>query len=323
MVEAVRASGSSVFLFIGEDRFLKEKAIQELVASFAGGDSIGTDYKVFHGADTNPEDLLDYINTAPFFTEKKIAIVKNAESLPSTLKTGLINYIKKPAPFTCLVLDAADDSFIKPYHEVARYMNIRYFGDMTGRELVCWMNDFLGSLGKSIDADAVSILTELHGTDMLMLAQELEKLAAFAGKRRSITAADVEEVAGRSLTRSAFAITRAIDKRKTAEAMRICSELVKSGKKEFEIIGLLCWHFKRMMRAKILHSKGVGYYAIAEALKIAKRDQNEFFKQLSAMRIADIKSKITFLLEADLEIKKTKTDPRLVLDLAVIRLCLG
>ena len=59
-------------------------------------------------------------------------------------------------------------------------------------------------------------------------------------------------MAGRSLASSAFDITWAIENGKIDESLSIISDLVKAGKKHYEIIGLLCWHVKRLLTAKML-----------------------------------------------------------------------
>jgi DNA polymerase-3 subunit delta len=193
---------------------------------------------------------------------------------------------------------------------------------MTGRELVSWVEGFLSKLGKSIEPGAAAALTELQGNNLLSMTQELEKLASFSGKRKSITAEDVEELTGRSLAASAFDITRAIDGNKIDDAMKICSDLIRTGRKEHEIVGLLCWHLRRVLKAKMMQARGLGTGQIALAMNVGRRYQDEFFRQVSGLKTARIRSRIMALLDADLDIKRTRLNPRIVLEIAVIRLCL-
>ncbi len=314
---------SPVYAFVGEDKYLKEKALKDLGSSLLGDPSKELDYKVFHGADADPKEVLDYINTVPFLADKRLAVIKDADKVTAELQESLVKYIRKPSKSTCLVLEIADEGTLEDYGEVIRQVSVRRFGKVAGHELVSWIKDFLSAIGKEIDPDAVMLLKELQGQGLLSLAREMEKLASFTGDRKKISIGDVEEIVGRSLTLSAFDITNAIGEKKVNDALRVCFDLIQSGKKEYEIVGLLCWHLKRVLKAKSMQAKRMSDYQIAGALRIGRQYQGEFFRQVSGLTMGQIRSKIEALLEADLDIKRTRVDPNLVLEFAIIRLCLG
>lgn len=309
---------SPVFLFIGDDKYLKEKAIKDLSASVLGGSSKDFDYKIFYGGETDAREALEHINTIPFLAAKRFVVIKDFEKISPEFKGRLINYIKKPSKSTCLVLEAADDSVLEEYGDMTKYLNVQVFKNPAAGEVLSWIKEFVRGRGKKMGADAALLLKELQGHNLLALTQELEKLIAFAGDREEISLSDVEEMVGRSLIISAFDITRAIGEKNIEEAIRISSDLGMAGKKEFEIIGILCWHLKRLLRAKALKARPESISLIVD-----KRYHNEFFRQASGLEVSQIRSKIRILLEADLDIKRTGLSPHLILELAIIRLCLG
>lgn len=313
---------SQVFLFIGDDKYQKEKAIQLLSSELLGNSSKELDHKVFYGADSDAREILDYINTIPFLADKRFVVIKDFEKMPQEFKSRLIEYIKKPLKSTCLVLESKDDSILKEYGLITRYANVRRFGELTGHELDSWIKKFLAGLGKKIEPDAILILKELQGRNLLGLTQELEKLASFTGKKEEIKAEDVEEVVGKSLVLSTFDLADAIGEKRLDRAMKLGYGLILAGKKEYEIIGLLCWHFKRILRAKSLQARGQRDNAIAGMLKVSRKYSDGFFKQVESLGVPQLRSKIRVLLEADLDIKRTKYDPTLILEFAIIRLCL-
>jgi DNA polymerase-3 subunit delta len=312
-----------VFLFVGTDEYLKEKAIKELSSSLLDDSNKDLDYKVFYGAETAPREALDHINTVPFFASRKLVVIKGFDKAPDELKERLVNYARKPLKSTCLVLESSGDSILKDYPEILKYASLRRFGDLTGRESALWFKEFLSERKKKMTPEAVALLKESRGRDMMALTQELEKLASYTGGRPEIGSSDVEAVVGKSLIASTFDLADAIGSGKAARALQICHDLITAGKKEYEIIGLLCWHFKRIMKAKAMRSRGEGDNRIALALRIGQKYWPGFFKQVSGLTMAGIKSRITALLEADLDIKRTRFDQTLVLEFAVIKLCSG
>lgn len=312
----------SVFLFIGDDNYSKEKAIDDLSSFLLGGSSKELDYKVFSGADADVREILDYAATIPFAAAKRITVIKDFEKLPQEDKARLIEYIRKPSKTTCLILDAKDDSILQEY-DVDSCIDIKRFDGLTDSKLIGWVRGFLAERHKKIEPAAIDTLRELQGQDLLSLAQELEKLTAYTGDREEIKISDVEEVVGKSLVSSVFEITRAIGEKDINYAIEIVSDLTAAGKKQYEIIGIISWHLRNILKAKVLKEKGESDSNIANILRIGRRYTDGFFKQIARFETAQIKSKLEILLEADLNIKRTKYDPGLILEFAMIRLCLG
>jgi len=271
------SSRSSVYLFVGDNEYLKEKAIADLKSAIlkgACGDDL--DYKVFHGGEVDFREVLDSVATIPFISAKKLVVIKNIEDLNDEDLGRLIACIKKSSKSTVLILDAKSDSVVSGHGELAGLANVRRFDEMTDVEFHGWVKKFVqvktGSM-KSIEDDAVKELKDLHGKNLLALSGEIEKLIAFTGERSLIALADVEKIAARSAFSSAFDLTRAIGNNNPDFALSIASELTAAGRKHHEIIGLLCWHLRKILRAKTLQGKGEPDSRVANKLGIERSQQ--------------------------------------------------
>jgi len=78
----------------------------------------------------------------------------------------------------------------------------------------------------------------------------------------------------------------------------------------------------KLFKAKILKKKGESDYAIAALLRVGRKFQDDFFRQLAGITLDKIRSNIELLLQADLDIKRSKFGPGTVLEFTLIRLCL-
>jgi DNA polymerase-3 subunit delta len=235
----------------------------------------------------------------------------------------LAGAIKDLPKTTCLVLESEDDSVLDKYPEFNGRVSVKVFGELKGQSLLSWASGFVSSVsGKTIDKDAVFLLSELKGNLPIDLAGELEKLIAFVGERKSIKASDVEELVGRSVEASAFDIGWQIGRRDAASALRLVSDLMRSGKRPHEIVGVISWHLNRLLKALELRGNGRCDNDITAELGIRWKDTDAFFGQMKAFDINGVRSKIKALLAADLDIKRSRYDQGLVLEFAVIRLCL-
>lgn len=314
---------SPVFLLVGEERYLKDKAIFDLRSSLLDGASGELDYKVLYGPDTSVGEILDCASTIPFFSSKRLIVVKDFEKLPKEDIGRLLTYIKKPNQYTCLVIDTKSDDILKNNPSLAGYAKILRFSDPVGTEISSWITRFVSSRGKVIDEDAIEILKDLQGGDLLNLSQELEKLVTFTGQREKITKGDVEGLVGKSVIASAFDIASSVSEKDTSRAIAITYDLISSGKRPHEIIGLLAWHFKMMAKIRELISRGETEFSISQALKMSRSRTRSLFTQAAAYSFDQIESKLGILLEADLGIKRARYAPTLILEFAIIRLCLG
>ncbi len=315
-------SKQSVFLFIGNDKYLKARALNDLKLSLPESPQYKSDLKVYYGREIDIAEVLDQLNTASLLSDSRLIVIKDADEIPDELRMGLIRYIKKPSKSVWLVLDSEDEAVLKDYDEVTGFISVRNFAVPVGSSLNTWIKDYIRTNGKAIEDKALVALRELEGNDLSYLSQELDKLIAFTGDRTEITSGDVDEVIGRSLIVSAFEISNSIGRRDTSGAIKIASDLIMSGKKEFEIIGILCWHLKRMFKAKVMKGKGESDYNIASSLRMGRRFQEDFFRQLASFNSNKIKADIELLLQADLDIKNSKLHPSTILEFALIRLCL-
>ena len=313
----------SVYLLVGTERYLKEKAINDLRSSLLDSSSGELDYKVLHGQDTSAQEILALVSTIPFFSSKRLVVIKEFEKMSRDDTACLINYIKNPNQHTCLIVDIDDSAFLKDEPSLAGYAKVLNFSSPTDTEISSWISKFVSSKGKVIEEDAAGILKELQGADMLNLSQELDKLITYTGVRKKITVSDVENLVGKSVIASAFEIARAAAEMDASKAVSIACELLSSGKRPHEIIGLLAWHFKTLLKIKTFISEGRTEYYITQDLRMSRRNAQGFFTQSALYSYKDLGLKLGTLLEADLGIKRSRYSPSLILEFAIIRLCLG
>jgi len=317
------SSKESVFLLLGSDLHSKEKALEALVVSALKGSSKDLNYKVFRGSDDSAGVIIDHIATSPIFAEKRLVVVKELDKMEPDELAILIESLKKPLSSTCLVLESGSNSILKHHPALNNIACVKRFDELEGSAVLSWAGKFVSSRSdKSISGPAIELLVELKGSEAMSLAGELDKLIAFTGERKVIERRDVEEVSGISTASSVFDLGWKIGDRDADSALAIIHELLSSGKKPHEIMGMISWHLKRMFKGKELVLKGVSEYETALAIGVRKTDMEMFFTQLACFDMKDIVARITLLLEADLDIKRTRYDPGLILEFAVIRLCL-
>jgi DNA polymerase III subunit delta len=311
-----------VFLFLGTEKYLKERAISELRSRSLDSSSGELDYKVLYGSDTSADEIISSAGTIPFFSSKRLIVVKDFDKLSKEDTLKITNYIKNPNQHTCLIIDSDDASILEDSPSIARYAKVLKFAPLSDNELSSWIKKYLSAQGKTIEDDALDILKEFKGSDILGLSGELDKLVTFIDKRRSVTGDDVENLVGKSVVASAFDIASAIGDRDASKAISIVHELASSGKKPYEIVGILSWFFKRVLKAKLMLDAGDTESSVGQKLRVNRKSAEEFFTHVHSFSAEALESKMKMLLDADLNIKRPRYNPSLTMEFAVIRLCL-
>jgi DNA polymerase III delta subunit len=70
-----------VITFLGEETFLKERAMEAVKNSVLSGEDGSLNYRTLYGEDLKDVSFLEDANTLPMFSELKILYVKNAIAL--------------------------------------------------------------------------------------------------------------------------------------------------------------------------------------------------------------------------------------------------
>src|SRR5205085_6174041 len=96
-------------------------------------------------------------------------------------------------------------------------------------EAVRWALDAAAQQGVSMEADAARELVDSSGSDMTMIAGELEKLVLFVGDKKCITLGDVETMVLAAKQRSLYELTDAISAKDKARALEVLDGILATG----------------------------------------------------------------------------------------------
>jgi DNA polymerase-3 subunit delta len=108
----------------------------------------------------------------------------------------------------------------------------------------------LAGTGKRVDASGVERLAQCVQGDARTLAQELQKLVAFVGERKVITAEDVDQVVTRSAEDPFFALGNSVEARALDEALAVVDRSLEGGGSPHMLLGSLAATVRRLLLEK-------------------------------------------------------------------------
>lgn len=290
----------------GNERHLKTSVTAMLQKEILGAESQNAmGLNRFPGKDLEFKTIRDELQMVSMFSSRKIVLVEDADDFITEFRPQLENYADKPSRRALLVLD------VKTWRKNTRLAKkIDAEGlcidcsELTGPKLAGWIvQRAQDEFGKQISREAAELMTELAGTGMGLLEQELAKLAAYTGERARITPDDVRTLVGGWKAETTWVMIDAIRDGVPGVALTCLSKLLYAGEPAPKILGGINYVFRKLAIA-VDASRKTG--SIQQALRDAgvfPRDVANAEKYLRRIKRQKAEAILETLAQADARLK--------------------
>ncbi len=181
--------------------------------------------------------------------------------------------------------------------------------------------------GLRLDPDAARELVDALGADMMLVSSELEKLLLYASGRGKITLGDVETLVLAAKQRSLYELTDAISARDRVRALALLHGLLNSSDAgEDSAIGhlyMLARTFRQMLvilEKNVRDSRAI-WQALWQGFRMPPFAADDLIRQARRYKSRrDLTRALRLVARADLELRSSPPDKRLVLERLVYEL---
>ncbi|MFH1854425.1 MAG: DNA polymerase III subunit delta [Candidatus Omnitrophota bacterium] len=316
------AKNTPAYLFLGEEDFLKEEELNKLKRKFLTESTRELNYNVFYAKEKNfnVREMLDTLNTMPFLSKKRLVVLKDAESLLASARESTLFYLQNPRESTVFIVESSLAAIKGEFLlKAAGLAQLSYFRRLTDSGMNSWLVKKAGLAGKKINADAINEIKESLPNDLRVFSSSMDNIILYVGKRAVITKADVEKIIGVNPSHTAFDLMDAIEKKNSAKALRIFSALRNDKKRETELLGLLSWNVRMLLRVKEL--TGVkNRLEIRRDLGLSPRRFEQIAVHAERLKKKEILVLLKEILSADLDIK-SGVSPSDVMERLIVKIC--
>ncbi|MDX1646147.1 MAG: DNA polymerase III subunit delta [Longimicrobiales bacterium] len=250
-IPSLHTTLGGVFYLHGEDHFRKEGAVRALVDAHLDPATRDFNFDPLRGSEVDAETLASILATPPMMAEWRVVVLREVEGLATTKKARdeLVEVAKKPPPGLALILSCTvpSGSKAKFYRELAKHARSVEFRAIGEADVPGWlMGRAEEEHGLALEPDAARALGSAIGTDLGVLAQELEKLARFVGDRGAIRLADVEAAGTRLPTQDRWRWFDLVGARRFEDARRTLAVLLGQGETGVGLVIGLTTHLLRL-----------------------------------------------------------------------------
>ncbi len=344
---ALRLKGPKpVYLLAGEEPYYIQRAEAAVLAAVLPEAATRREFTQVFESDPSPADLIGLIETAPFFTEKNVVLIRGtkmfnekksaAGSEPTKEKKAkkgpqeramerLLTLFTAMPETSCVIFE----SNAKPDKRRKIYKALEKSGAVLDAEperawtIDEWLRGKLSELGRQLDREArayfLAAVGMMQPISLGFLDQELEKLALYTPEK-VFTRRDLEQVFASVPEVSGFSMLDAVSARDGRKALTILERQLREGVFLPLILAGLARHVRQLWQAKTLMARGVRGKALGAPLELNPYIAEKLGKAAEAFDEAVLHRVFLKLADADYRLKTGGGGPEL-LEEAVIALC--
>jgi DNA polymerase-3 subunit delta len=191
-----RGPFAPVYYFYGDEEYLKEQALRELIAAAVEPATRDFNVDVRSAPELDAATLGSLVATPPMMAARRVVALRDVGLLRKDPRAALARYLERPAPDVVLVLVDPGGEKAKPDRSLIGQSLAVEFTPLDGERLPRWINRRVThELGTAITPEACELLQRAVGNDLAALAAELDKLTSYAAGR-GIDEATVSAVVG-------------------------------------------------------------------------------------------------------------------------------
>ena len=328
-----------LYILSGQDDFSLVRSLEEIKREIDSQAVLAASTTTLDGQQVTLDQLRTVCETVPFLAGSRLVVIKGllgrfapkgkSRRQKKTTRTNQNDVyqsfgscITRIPDSTVLVLIESVITKNNPlFMELTDRAVVKTFPLLRDARLRQWIQKCVTEEGGSISPRAADLLTKLVGSNLWIMASEINKLVLFTSGRR-IEEGDVETVVSYTQQVSVFTMIDAIVEFKADAAERLLQQLLWGGATPAYLLTMLARQVQMIVRVRELSRQGKARTDIRHKLgltsEFALRKTLEQANRYSFPRIKQVYHR---LLETDLSIKTGKFNTELALNILIIELC--
>lgn len=304
---------SPIYLLCGEESFYIDKIADKIFDNALSETERDFNLTIFYGSEHTMTEVLLACKRYPVMAERQVVFFREAASLKNKSELELLeHYALSPTPTTILVITYKNGTIKSS--ALSKAFNTDIAGKPSGilfdsrkipeYQLGPAIDEYVRSIGCTIDDKAKAMLVEYIGNDMSHQAKEIDKLKMISPNSIRITAEMVQENIGISREYNNFELVTALANRNFPKALRILKYFSENPKNNPAVltIGMLFNFYSNLLIAS--SPKYRDEHAKVEALRLKSAyafkdyrqaltyyNMSKLFRIISIIREADARTK--------------------------------
>ncbi|WBY63473.1 DNA polymerase III subunit delta [Thermocaproicibacter melissae] len=316
---------AKLYFLYGEEKYMVEHYAQRLIAKASAEGLRDFNFQKFDGCEADMDSIAAAVEAMPVMAERKCVAVSDLDvgALRST-DAKKLEEILSDLPDTCVLViyllsfnfdekrDKTWKKFLTTANKIGVTVPFRRLSQAQIEKFICACAE---KRGCTITRQNAARMLSLCGTDLQTALNELEKLCAYTGSGE-ITAQTVDSMTVRNLEARVFDLSKAILAGASDRAYTILGQLFQQNEEPVSILAVLSGAYLDIYRVKASLQSGFSAQEPAKYFDYARKEFRLNNAAYEAKRFSTpmIRQSLDALLEADVALKSSRGDRRLVLE---------
>lgn len=328
-------------VLFGPDSFSRREALEKLKTDLDQDGMLETNTLLLDATQSKVAEVVAACDAAPFFGSHRLVIVEGLLAQTAQRRRGrrskrrelsseetdgpwqaLMDYVDRMPETTVLVLIDGDVSGGDLPASLRARGTVERFELPDQRAVATWIQRRAQTLGIKVAGQAAKLMADLIGNDAWTLASELDKLAAHSAGG-VIREEDVRALVSQMREQHGYLLADAVADGREAQAVKLLYELYTQGHPLAVLLSTIEGRYRRLAVAREMLDAGASDNKIGEQLRASGYGLQRLVEQASRHPAAELRAALTYIAQADADIKRGVYDEDLSLELLLHDLCTG
>ncbi len=334
------------YVLVGDEAFFRKRCRDAVLQTLVPGDLRELSLYEFDLGQTPLSEVLDQAQTPSLMAPFQVFFVRGVKALygrgsheeefaairayaenpnPDALILFIADHINIPADVRRM--DMTDrDRYERIRETLGQFCGIVELARVEEGDAVKWVIESAVAQAVKVETDAARELVDALGGDMMLIANELEKLILYVGEKKRIALGDVETMVLAAKQRSLYELTDAISARDRTQALSVLQAILSSGEGEEAAIGHLYMLAKTFRQMLVISEKNVRdtralWQVLWQGFRVPPFAAEDIIRQARRYKSRrDLTRALRLIARADLALRSNAPSKKIVLEKLVLDL---
>ena len=304
-----------VYLLSGEETYLTRQFYHRLADAIAGEDTMNVSR--FQTKNPDLKEIISLADTMPFFAERRLILIENSGFFKKDT-SELADYLPDMPDTTHILF--LEDEIDKRNRLFKKVKELGYFAEIkrqSEEDLEQWIISILNRDQIRLTRSTMSFFLETVGTDMNVIANELEKLVSYLGDRKVLEISDIQTICTRQISNHIFDMIDAISAHNRQRAFQLYYDLLALKEPPMRILYLITRQYLQLYQIREMQKRGLSGSDLAKSAGLNPYVARKVAQKASRFRDEDLKYCIEQCAQMDESIKTGKISDSIAVELLI------
>lgn len=304
---------SRVYLLHGTETYLMRQYRDMLLDALIDRED-SMNFTSFKSEKADPQEIAGFIQTMPFFGDRRVALVEYSGFFEKSGKETLVMLEDIPETSVLIFVETAVKK--EPlYKKLESIGTVAEFTTPSESMLSNWIARRVSEEGMQIETAAVRLLLESVTNDMNNISNEIDKLIFYCKDRGAITTADVEKMCVSQVEGKIFAMLDALSAKDGEKVIALYEDLVYLKHPYRVMLANITTNFRSTMKVRLCMDEGKNFGEIVSILGIKEYPAKKYMGLAKKYDYNRLKGYVERCNLADTQIKTYVMHEKMAMDM--------